>query len=100
MARNASLVSTVGGRCKNPLEEQALVASKWQNLSNPHFRHLRVTQLKGINRKQSTRWQYLSRLKTSAFFSLQIFFSYYETQQLILGTDTAIWWLTEPHWLV
>jgi hypothetical protein len=20
------------------------------------------------------------------------------TQQLILGTGTAIWWLTEPHW--
>jgi len=20
-------------------------------------------------------------------------------QQLILGTGTAIWWLTEPHWL-
>jgi hypothetical protein len=29
---------------------------------------------------------------------LQIFFSYYETQQLILGTGTAIWWLTEPHY--
>jgi hypothetical protein len=26
---------------------------------------------KGINRKQSTRWQHLSRLKASAFFSLQ-----------------------------
>jgi hypothetical protein len=25
------------------------------------------------------------------------FFSCYETQQLILGTGTAIWWLTEPH---
>jgi hypothetical protein len=21
-------------------------------------------------------------------------------QQLILGTGTAIWWLTEPHWLL
>ncbi len=28
---------------------------------------------KGINRKQSTRWQHISRLKASAFFSLQIF---------------------------
>jgi hypothetical protein len=31
--------------------------------------------------------------------SLCNFFSYYETQQLILGTGTAIWWLTEPHWI-
>jgi hypothetical protein len=28
-------------------------------------------QWKGINRKQSTRWQHLSRLKASVFFSLQ-----------------------------
>jgi hypothetical protein len=28
---------------------------------------------------------------------LQNFISYYETQQLILGTGTAIWWVTEPH---
>jgi hypothetical protein len=33
------------------------------------------------------------------FFSLQNFFSCYETQQLILGTGTAIWWVTEPHLL-
>ncbi len=51
---------------------------------------------KGINRKQSTRWQHLSQLKASAFFSLQKIFSCYETQQLILGTGTAIWWVTEP----
>jgi hypothetical protein len=57
-----------------------------------------LVQWKGINRKQSTRWQHLCRLKTSAFFSLQIFFSCYETQQLILGTGAAIWWLTEPHY--
>jgi hypothetical protein len=55
-------------------------------------------QWKGINRKQSTRWQHLSQLKASAFFSFQKKFSCYETQQLILGTGTAIWWLTEPHW--
>jgi hypothetical protein len=54
-------------------------------------------QWKGINRKQSTRWQHLSRLKASEFFSLQKNFSCYETQQLILGTGTAIWWVTEPH---
>jgi hypothetical protein len=53
---------------------------------------------KGINRKQSTRWQHLSRLKASAFFSLQKILSCYETQLLILGTGTAIWWVTEPHW--
>jgi len=53
---------------------------------------------KGINRKQSTRRQHLSRLKASAFFSLQNFFSCYEIQQLILGTGTDIWWVTEPHW--
>jgi hypothetical protein len=23
---------------------------------------------------------------------------WFKTQQLILGTDTAIWWVTEPHW--
>ncbi len=28
---------------------------------------------------------------------MQIFFSYHETQQLIHGTGTAIWWVTEPH---
>jgi hypothetical protein len=31
-------------------------------------------QWKGINHIQSTRWQHLSRLKASAFISLQIFF--------------------------
>jgi hypothetical protein len=51
---------------------------------------------KGINRKQSTKWQY-RHLKACAFFSLQKKFSCYETQQLILGTGTAIWWVTEPH---
>jgi hypothetical protein len=56
-----------------------------------------VLQWEGINRKQSTRWQHLSRLKASAFFSSQKNFSCYETQQLILGTGTAIWWVIEPH---
>jgi len=60
--------------------------------------HYWISQWKGINRKQSTRWQHLSRLKASKFFSLQKFFSY-ETQQLILGTGTAIWWVTELHWM-
>ncbi len=30
---------------------------------------------------------------------MQNFFTCYETQQLILGTGTAIWWVTEPHYL-
>jgi hypothetical protein len=39
-------------------------------------------------------------VKSYAFFSLQKFFSCYETQQLILGTGTAIWWVTEPHYQI
>ena len=46
---------------------------------------------KGINRKQSTRWQHLSQLKASVFFSLQIFFSFYETQQLGLVLPSGGW---------
>ena len=56
-------------------------------------------QWKGITRKQSAGWQHLSKLKASAFFSLQKKFSCYETQQLILGTSAAIWWVTEPHYI-
>ncbi len=59
--------------------------------------HFAQFQWKGINLKQSTRWQHLSRLKASVFFSLQKILSCYETQLLILGTGTAIWWVTEPH---
>jgi hypothetical protein len=58
---------------------------------------IRKTQWKGINCKQITRWQHLSQLKASAFFSLKKIFTCYETQQLILGTGTAIWWVTESH---
>jgi len=57
----------------------------------------KFSQWKGINRKQSTRWQHLSRLKASVFFSFAKKISCYEAQQLILGTGTAIWWVTEPH---
>jgi len=42
---------------------------------------------KGINRKQSTRWQHLTRLKANAFFSLQN----------VLVVMKHIWWVTEPH---
>jgi len=45
-----------------------------------------LTKWKGINPKQSTRWQHLSQLKASVFFSLQNFVSSNKTQQLILGT--------------
>jgi hypothetical protein len=61
----------------------------------PYYKN--ICQWKGINRKQSTRWQHLSRLKAIAFFSLQKNLSCYKTQQHILGTGIAIWWLTEPH---
>ena len=33
--------------------------------------YFRLKEWKGINRKQSTRWQHLSQLKARAFFSLQ-----------------------------
>ncbi len=40
------------------------------------------------------------RLSARGIFELLIFcISCYKTQQLILGTGIAIWWLTEPHWL-
>ncbi len=55
-------------------------------------------QWKGINRKQSTRWQHLSRLKASAFFSLHKKISCYDTQQLMLGIGNAIWWVIEPYY--
>jgi len=76
---------------------------RWQRLYEKRekilwkFNQQAIQQWKGINRKQSTRWQHLSQLKASAFFSLQKNFSCHETQQLILGTGTAIWWMTEPH---
>ncbi len=42
-------------------------------------------QWKGINRKQSTRWQHLSRLKASASFSLQNFLVDMKHSNLYLG---------------
>ncbi len=53
-------------------------------------------QWKGINRKQSTRWQHLSRLKASAFFSLKKNLVVMKHSNLYLGDGTAIWWVTEP----
>ncbi len=66
----------------------------------------RLIQWKGINRKQSTRWQHLSRLKASAFFSLQNFLVVMKHsnlylglvlpsggwQSLILASKKSIWW--------
>jgi hypothetical protein len=54
-------------------------------------------QWKGINCKQSTRWQNLSPVKSLWVLLFAKKISCYETQQLILGTGTAIWWVTEPH---
>jgi hypothetical protein len=74
-------------------------SKNFKNVNNYVYveHNVRLSKWKGINRKQNTRWQHLSCLKASAFFSLQNFFSCYETQQLICGTGTAIWWVTEPH---
>jgi hypothetical protein len=54
-------------------------------------------QWKGSNRKQSARWQYVSRLKASAFYRWENKLWWFKTQQLILGTGAANWWVTEPH---
>ena len=55
-------------------------------------------QWKGSNHKQSTRWEHISWLKASAFCIWSNILRWFRTQQLILGTGTAIWWVTEPHW--
>jgi hypothetical protein len=47
-------------------------------------------QWKRISRKQSARWQHLSRLKASALFFLQKNCQLYEMQQLLLGIGYAI----------
>ncbi len=39
-------------------------------------------------------------IKSYCVLLFENFFSCYETQQLILGTGTAIWWVTEPHWFI
>jgi hypothetical protein len=44
-----------------------------------HYSIVPLGQWKGINCKQSTRWQHLSRLKASAFFSLQFFLLLWNT---------------------
>jgi len=41
-------------------------------------------QWKGINRKQSMRWQHLSQLKASAFFSFQFFLVFMKHSNLYL----------------
>ncbi len=55
-----------------------------------------MLQWEAINRKQITRWQHVSQLKLahSALGKKSLLL---KMQQLILGTGTAIWWLTEPH---
>ncbi len=54
-----------------------------------------VVQWKRINRKQSTRWQQLSRLKATAFFCLQTnLVSCMKHNNLYLGlvTPSSGWW--------
>ncbi len=48
-------------------------------------KELHFNEWKGINRKQNTRWQHLSRLKASALFSLQIFLIVMKQSSLYLG---------------
>ncbi len=64
------------------------------------FMHFSVTlsiQWKRSNRKQGARWQHISQLKASAFCIWKNKLWWFKTQQLILGTGSAIWWVTEPH---
>jgi hypothetical protein len=53
---------------------------------------------KGSNSKRSARWQYISWLNDSALSILLNKLWLFKTQQLLLGTGTALWWLTEPHY--
>jgi hypothetical protein len=71
-----------------------------------HLKHLKnaeklfekpLEQWKGSNRKQSAIWQPLSWLKASAFCIKSNKLWWFKTQQLILGTGTAICCVTEPH---
>jgi hypothetical protein len=48
-------------------------------------KELHFNEWKGINRKQSTRWQHLSQLKASALFSVQIFLIVMKHSSLYLG---------------
>jgi len=52
---------------------------------------------KGSNGKLSARWQHVSQLKASAFCIWKNKLWCFKTQELILGTGTAILWMTEPH---
>ncbi len=47
---------------------------------------------KGINCKQSTRWQHLYRLKASVFFSLP-------KKVLVVMKHNNLYCVTEPHWI-
>ncbi len=64
------------------------VKKKFVKVTSPnsqYFIFIITYEWKGINRKQSTRWQHLSRLKASAFFSLQIFVVVMKRSNLYLG---------------
>jgi hypothetical protein len=63
------------------------------------IKHYELAQWKGSKRKQSARWQHVSRLKESAFCIWPNKLWWFKTQQFILGTGTSTWWVTEPHYL-
>ncbi len=68
----------------------------WFSENCLHFSKCSV-QWEGSNLKQSARWQHVSQLKASALCIWSNKLWWFKTQQLILGTGTAIWWVTEPH---
>ncbi len=67
------------------LEVKKTFRKSGQSLNSQHFIFIITYEWKGINRKQSTRWQQLSRLEASAFFSLQIFLVVMKHSNLYLG---------------
>jgi hypothetical protein len=72
------------------LSKMQVIASHHFNLFNAFSSTIVIIQWKRISDKQSARWQHPSRLKGSAFFSLQKNSSLYETQQRILRISYAI----------
>ncbi len=72
----------------------------WNFTGLPISIHSEFVQWKGSNCKQSARWQHVSRLKASALCIWYNKFWCFKTQQLILGTGTAVWWGTEPAKLI
>ncbi len=55
-------------------------------------------QWRSIISKPNARWHHVSRLKASAFCSLQKIMSINKTHQFIAGTGAAIYGVMEPHY--